>query len=609
MAVNLSFIGGAGWQFFDDNGTPLSGGKIYTYVAGTTTPLATYTSRDGLTPNTNPIILDAAGRTPQEIWSTEGLLYKYVVKTSTDTLIRSWDNIGGSVVASNLAQDLANTTDNAKGDDLIGFKQSNSAGFLTGATARTVNSKLQEIVSILDFGADPTTVNDSTTAIQAAIDATPYGGTLHIPAGSYRVTSGLIASQPIRIIGDGLSSSTLAIPPTVPNTVDILTFKGFTGGPSYEGYYLSDIKIAPISGTPARHGLVIEGGINRFTVERIYIGQFTSYGFWNKGGFSSTVQNSSITGMLYDKCTDNQNILNNTIRGVDWGVYIDAVVGTNMFNITGNVIVNERGGVYAKNVGTLTISDNQFEAQVTNGYPHGDPNQLLDSIVYIEGVSWQVPSTMIYGNSFNASPDFVTSTIVLKSTVGAQIFGNRFTGGISYPNSIVLNIRPEAINTIVGQNFCDNTQLGYNQFASSQILLHQYNATYFPEGRILDAGKSTCGVWQLLPMGSADITQNFNYNLLAYRKDTTSNLRLVGGVNVASPTTGKVITTLPQYARPPDTVTYNVFTATTRNPATNAYGTTPIRILNDGAVILPEGASLPNPVEVSLDGITLPFYY
>lgn len=94
MAVNLSFIGGAGWQFFDDSGLPLSGGKIYTYAAGTTTPLTTYTSRDGLTANANPIILDAAGRTPQQIWSTEGLLYKYVVAKSNDVQIRVWDNIG-----------------------------------------------------------------------------------------------------------------------------------------------------------------------------------------------------------------------------------------------------------------------------------------------------------------------------------------------------------------------------------------------------------------------------------------------------------------------------------------------------------------------------------
>ena len=62
MTVNLSLLAGAGWQFFTDSGDPLSGGKLFTYAAGTTTPLTTYTSSSGSTPNTNPIILNAAGR-------------------------------------------------------------------------------------------------------------------------------------------------------------------------------------------------------------------------------------------------------------------------------------------------------------------------------------------------------------------------------------------------------------------------------------------------------------------------------------------------------------------------------------------------------------------
>jgi hypothetical protein len=58
MAVNLSPFGGAGWQFFNNNGVPLAGGKIYTYAAGTTTPQATYTTNSGVTPHSNPIILN-----------------------------------------------------------------------------------------------------------------------------------------------------------------------------------------------------------------------------------------------------------------------------------------------------------------------------------------------------------------------------------------------------------------------------------------------------------------------------------------------------------------------------------------------------------------------
>ena len=80
-SYNLSSFAGAGAQFFDDNGNPLTGGKVYTYAAGTTTPLATYTTSTGAVANTNPIILDAAGRTPNEIWLIAGTLYKFIVQT------------------------------------------------------------------------------------------------------------------------------------------------------------------------------------------------------------------------------------------------------------------------------------------------------------------------------------------------------------------------------------------------------------------------------------------------------------------------------------------------------------------------------------------------
>lgn len=97
MAVNLSPIGGAGWQFFDNNGAPLTGGKLYTYAAGTTTPQATYTTISGGTAHANPIILDSAGRVSAggQIWLTVGLSYKFVLKTSVDTQLWSADNITG----------------------------------------------------------------------------------------------------------------------------------------------------------------------------------------------------------------------------------------------------------------------------------------------------------------------------------------------------------------------------------------------------------------------------------------------------------------------------------------------------------------------------------
>jgi len=80
-------------QFFDNNGNPLAGGKLYTYEAGTTTNKVTYTSEDETTANSNPIILDAGGRA--DIWLDSGS-YKLVLDDSTDVLVDQIDNITGA---------------------------------------------------------------------------------------------------------------------------------------------------------------------------------------------------------------------------------------------------------------------------------------------------------------------------------------------------------------------------------------------------------------------------------------------------------------------------------------------------------------------------------
>jgi hypothetical protein len=112
MSVNLSPIAGAGWQFFDNNGNPLSGGKLYTYEAGTTTPEPTYTSSSGGTAHTNPIVLDSAGRVSggSEVWLTNGQVYKFVLKTSADVQLWSADNVSGINDFSSLQPIIYNNT-------------------------------------------------------------------------------------------------------------------------------------------------------------------------------------------------------------------------------------------------------------------------------------------------------------------------------------------------------------------------------------------------------------------------------------------------------------------------------------------------------------------
>jgi len=93
MASVLLSPYGNGQQFFDDNGVPLAGGLIYTYQAGSSTPLVTYTENGGTVANTNPIVLDASGRTPQQIWLLTGFSYKFVLQNADAVLIQTLDNI------------------------------------------------------------------------------------------------------------------------------------------------------------------------------------------------------------------------------------------------------------------------------------------------------------------------------------------------------------------------------------------------------------------------------------------------------------------------------------------------------------------------------------
>jgi hypothetical protein len=205
MTVNLSPAAGAAAQFFTDNGVPLAGGLIYTYAAGTTTPQAAYTSSTGGTAWSNPIVLNSAGRVSGggEIWLTGNLAYKFVLYDSTNVLIATYDQIRGVGDTTELLAFealLAGST----GSSLVGYTQGG-----TGAATTTVQAKLRQMVSVMDFGAVGNGTTDDTVAIQAAITATPEGGTLIFPTPtSCYLFSSLTISKAIQIIGNGFHSQT-----------------------------------------------------------------------------------------------------------------------------------------------------------------------------------------------------------------------------------------------------------------------------------------------------------------------------------------------------------------------------------------------------------------
>lgn len=185
-------------QYFSTAGAPLVGGKVWTYQAGSTTPLATYSDAAGTIPNANPVILDSRGEA--SIFFSAAA-YKVALQDSTGASIWTQDNL---VVYA--------------GADTVGYTP---AG--TGAVATTTQAKLRESVSVKDFGAKGDGATNDYAAIVLALAATS-GKRVLFPAGIYVVnyTPGTCFTLPANVVlegeGDGLtvlrftaSSTTLGV--------------------------------------------------------------------------------------------------------------------------------------------------------------------------------------------------------------------------------------------------------------------------------------------------------------------------------------------------------------------------------------------------------------
>jgi hypothetical protein len=197
MTVYLSAFAGAGAQFFTDDNSVLSGGKIYTYAAGTTTPQNTFTSVTGSSANPNPIVLNSAGRLPEDMWLSEGVKYRFVLTDSNDVQIGEYDDIAG--VNDISTESVAWSTITGTPTTLLGY------GITNALTSTQISSTYAPIASPT-FTGTPLIPDNATTSVNYAV------GYREAPQNSQTANYQLVLADRGKSILMNGSSLTLTIP-------------------------------------------------------------------------------------------------------------------------------------------------------------------------------------------------------------------------------------------------------------------------------------------------------------------------------------------------------------------------------------------------------------
>lgn len=223
-------------QFFDDNGDPLAGGKVTTYLSGTSTPVFTFSDSTG-TLNTNPVILSASGRA--RIYLDPLLAYKFVLTTSANVAV----GLDMDPVSVNLGNSLA-TSFQASTRGLVGAPVFTfSADTDTGMYSTAANT-----LAFTTNGTNRVYIGNGMSV-----------GTATDPgAGSLQLNQALIAGA--GVTGAQLNATGLIVAASSSNALSSITVNSATAGVNQVGQQV--IVGANISGNGAAGSLVVRTKLN-----------------------------------------------------------------------------------------------------------------------------------------------------------------------------------------------------------------------------------------------------------------------------------------------------------------------------------------------------------
>lgn len=472
-------------RFYDNNNNPLSGGQLYTYQAGTTTPIATYTDSTGNTQNTNPIVLNARGEC--SIWMALGQAYKLVLQDAAGNAIWTQDQVGAfgpvgsgpsiGATVTNIAGLRALAKNSFAAVNVLGYSAAGDGGGGTyyydssdttsadnGGTIIVASDggrwklEVNGQVSVLQFGAKGDGATDDTAAIQAALNSSK---SILFPAGKtfYSATGLTVPVSCPGIYGEG---ATLKGPGST-GTVDGFTFNGwYSGGGSVASavvgahYYLPSIN-------------TFRYGINNTIASWVYVQcdliKNCSAGiatFTTAGNYS--VENDYQIGMIL-QCNYGlyESVPNNTgagteglqgcrfnvfyLAGCNYGIYRNIVSGSvSTFNeyyiveLDGNGASSGTANAYAlyNSAQSTKVVANKYRIPTgpincnasPSAFHFGELNSVYE-MLYFQGMD---PTPYAFGNFLAAGP--ITTVAAANGTLYVYVAttGNDTTGDGSSGN-------------------------------------------------------------------------------------------------------------------------------------------------------------------------------
>jgi len=414
----------------------------------------------------------------------------------------------------------------------------------TGSVTRTATAKLQENVSVADFGADPTGVADSTTAFNNAFTAWAGVGTLSIPPGTFLLNSTLTApANPTNGIVQGASSSET-----------ILKFTNAGNGLVMSSN--QSVKNLQIQTTNASAGIGLRiSGLNQ-NISGVQITRSGS-GVWAKG-----IQCYGTVTTLIQNCYINSNaatigmqvinnganavgaltLIGNEIRAVTTGLNIttdgfSSSVGALAVNIYGGAIENCGTTGLLIDYTTTSVSNNvaiygtHFEQNTTNDIKMTSHGMLtVYSTQHIAGATNAIDCSGVQTNTvvrftginvYNYAGGAISlgANIAFGSVTGCSMKGAQLT------NSAASKIM------LLDNYFFDGTYTGniLPDDGSGYSILGYKTATYTAKGQL----QNSTGAFQFFNNGAnsyqIDSANRLNlYNKLYPAQDTAATQSVAG---------------------------------------------------------------------------------